>query len=68
MDPLPTVDARTRLESVTSTLENSNMVQEEVEAKRERTFSGTIWDTPEEREMMQNGNGVGSVTKDDSVL
>ena len=68
MDPLPTVDARTRLESVTSALESSNMVQEEVEAKRERTFSGTIWDTPEEREMMQNGNGVENVTKDDSVL
>lgn len=71
MAPLPTVNARARVESVTSNLENSHMVREEIQAKRERTFTGTIWDTPEEREIMQNGNGVvvnENGTKDDCVL
>ena len=66
MDPLPTVDVRTRLESATSTsvLESPNIVREEVEAKSVR-FSGTVWDTPEEREKMQNENGVDENGKDD---
>ena len=49
LDPLPTVDVRTRLESATSVLESPNIVQGEAEAKRERKLSGTVCGTPEEK-------------------
>ena len=47
-------DPRKRSESTMSALESSNMVTEGV--VRERTFSGTIWDAPQEAH--ENGNGT----------
>ena len=41
---------RSRQDSVADALESANMLTSINVVGRERTFTGTIWDTPEERE------------------
>ena len=48
------IESRTRKDSVVDALESSHMVSSKDMVNQERSFTGTIWDTPEDRKVCDN--------------